>query len=66
MLARECHIGQHIMFAGIHQVGQFGPTGAELISHALPCFPSMFAVGLIECLPDRGYHDCVLAARYMC
>jgi hypothetical protein len=54
VLAREGHVGQHIVFAGIHQIGELGPTGAELIGHALPCFPSMFAVGLLECLPDRG------------
>ena len=27
MLAGEGHIGQHIMVAGIHQIGELGPTG---------------------------------------
>ena len=64
MLAGERHVGQHIMFAGIHQISQLGPARAELIGHALPCFARMFTVGLFERLPDRG-SDRVLAARDM-
>ncbi len=53
------------MFAGIHQVTELWPTRAELISHALPDFPRMFTVVLLERLSDRGGDDSVLATRYM-
>lgn len=53
------------MFAAIHEVSQLLPTRTQLIGHALPGFPSMFTVGLLERLPDRGGDDCVRAARGM-
>lgn len=60
-LAREGHLGQHIDFADIHQIGELVPSRAELICDPLPCFACMLAVWLIEGLPDGGPNDRVLA-----
>lgn len=78
MLAREGHAGQHVVLAprhghsdqwrshgSIHQVGQLGPAGTQLLGHLAPGFPCMGAVGLVERLADRGGNDGVLAARDM-
>jgi hypothetical protein len=41
MLAREGHVGQHVVFAGVHQVGELGPAGAQLFGNLAPGFTSM-------------------------
>ena len=78
VLAREGHVGQHVMPAprhghsnqwrfhgSIHEIGQLGPAGTQLLGHLAPGFPCMGAVGLVERLTDRGGNDGVLAARDM-
>jgi hypothetical protein len=65
VLGRECHVGQHVGFALVHQNGQFRPARAELVGDVPPDFDSPFLVGLIEGLPDRGGHDGMLALRHM-
>lgn len=42
------------MFILVYQVGQLGPTGSELLGDVTPSFAGVFAVWLIEGLPDRG------------
>jgi hypothetical protein len=63
VLAWKAHIGQNIVLALVHEVGQLGPTGAELLGDMTPSFACMFAFRLVESLPDRGSNDRVLAAR---
>ena len=58
-------LGQHVMLAGVHEIGQLQPTRAQLFGHLAPGFARMGAVGLVEGLPDRGGNDGVLAARDM-
>jgi hypothetical protein len=53
------------MLAGVHEVGQLGPAGAQLFGHLAPGFARMGAVWLVEGLADRGGNDGVLAARDM-
>ena len=53
------------MLAGIHEICQLWPPGAELLCHLAPCLAGMGAVGMIESLPDRGRDDLVLATRDM-
>ena len=65
MLAREGHVSQDVVLAGIHEVCQLGPARAELLGHLVPRLAGMRAVGLVEGLPDRRGDDGVLAARYM-
>lgn len=62
VLARKGHVGQHIVLAVVRQIGQLGPSRAQLLGHLAPCLAGMGAVGLIEGLPDRGCDDGVLAA----
>ena len=65
VLAREGHIGQDVMLAGVHQVGELGPARAQLLGDLAPGLAGMGAIGLIEGLADRGRDDGVLAARDM-
>ena len=78
VLTGEGHVGEHIVFAprhghsdqwrshgSIHEVGQFRPAGAQLLGHLAPGLAGMRAIGLVECLADRGRNDGVLAARDM-
>ena len=66
MLARERHVGQHVVLAGVHEIGQLGSPRAELFCHLAPGLSGLGAIGLIEGLPDRGGDDGVLTARDMC
>ena len=63
ILARERHVGQHVVLAGVHQVGELGPARAQLLGDLAPGLPGMGPVGLVEGLPDRGRDDGVLTAR---
>ena len=62
VLTGEGHVGEHIVFAGVHEVGQFRPAGAQLLGHLAPGLAGVGAVGLIEGLTDRGGDNRVLAA----
>lgn len=59
------HVGQHVVLAGVHQVGQLWPARGQLLGHLAPSFAGMGAVGLIEGLPDRGRDDGVLTSGDM-
>ena len=48
VLAREGHVGQHVVLTGVHEVGELGPAGAELLGDLAPCLTGMGAVGLVE------------------
>lgn len=61
VLVREAHAGQHIVLGDIHQIGQLGQSLAELVCDPLPSLTGVIAVGLLECLPDGGRDDCMLA-----
>ena len=39
------HVGQHVVFAGVHKVGQLGPGRAQLFGHLAPGLTSMDAGG---------------------
>ena len=65
VLAREGHVGQHVVLAGVHEIGQLGPARTQLFGDLVPCFARMFAVGLFEGLADRSRDDGVLAAGDM-
>jgi hypothetical protein len=65
VLAGKGHVGQHVVLAGVHQVGKLRPSRAQLLGHLAPGFAGMGAVGLVEGLPDRGGDNGVLAARDM-
>ena len=58
----EPNVGENIVLAGIHQVGQLWPARAQLFGDLAPGLAGMGPVGLIEGLPDRGGDDGVLAA----
>ena len=62
VLARKGHVGQHVVLAGVHQVGQLGPAGTQLFGDLAPGLAGMGAVGLVEGPADRGGDDGVLAA----
>ena len=62
VLAREGHVGQHVMLAGVHEIGQLGPARAQLLGHLAPGLAGMGAVWLVEGLADGGGDDGVLAA----
>jgi hypothetical protein len=63
VLAWEGHVGKDIVLAGVHQLGELGPSRAQLLGHLSPSLAGMGAIGLIEGLADRGGNDGVLAAR---
>ena len=63
VLAGEGHAGEDVVLAGVHDVGELGPSGTKLLGHLAPGFPCMGAVGLVEGLPDGSGDDGVLAAR---
>ena len=65
MLAGEGHVGQNVVLAGVHEIGQLRPTRAQLLGHLAPGLSGMGAVGLIEGLADRGGDDGVLAPGHM-
>jgi hypothetical protein len=54
VLSGEGHVGQHVVLAGVHQIGEPGPARAELLGDLAPRFSCMCAVGLVEGLPDRA------------
>lgn len=60
VLAREGHVGEDVVFAGIHEVRELGPASAELFGHVAPGLAGVLAVGLIEGLADRRGDDRVL------
>ncbi len=61
VLAGKGHVGQHVVLAGVHQLGEFGPARPELIGHVAPHLPGLCAVGLVEGLADGGGDHGVLA-----
>ncbi|SNT37473.1 hypothetical protein SAMN05421763_11284 [[Luteovulum] sphaeroides subsp. megalophilum] len=61
VLAGERHVGQHVMLAGVHQVRQLGPAGADLLRDMAPGIASVLAIGLFERLPDRCRDNRMLA-----
>ena len=63
VLAGEGHVGQHVVLALVHELGQLRPAGAQLVGDAAPGLAGIVAVGLVEGLADRGGDDGVLAAR---
>ncbi len=59
MLAREGHVGQNVVLAFLHETGESGPAGPELIRHAPPCLASGLEVRVIDAsagcaLPESG------------
>jgi hypothetical protein len=36
VLARKVHVGEHVVLGGVHQFGQLGDLGAELVGDAAP------------------------------
>ena len=65
MLARESHIGQHLVLAVVHQRAELEPARPKLVRHLPPGLPSRCLIGLQESLAERSRHDCVLAFRYV-
>ena len=54
VLSGEGHVGQNAVLAFVYQLGQLGPSRAELAGDAAPGFARGGAVGLVEGLADRG------------
>ncbi len=54
------HIGQNVMLACVHQVGQLEPARQRQFGHFGPGFAGMGAVEPVEGLADRGGGDGVL------
>lgn len=48
VLEREGHLGQHVVFAVAHDLGELGPAGVNLICQAMPRFCGVDAVRLLE------------------
>ena len=65
MLTGESHVGEHVMFAVIHQRGELGPSRAELIGDVSPGLVRRVGVGLQEGLADRRGDHGVLALLHM-
>ena len=65
VLAGEGHVGEDIVLAGVHQVGQLRPARAQLFGDLAPRLAGMGAVRLVEGLPDCGGDDGVLTAGDM-
>jgi hypothetical protein len=61
MLAREGHIGQHVVFAVVHQRRELGPAWSQLIGDMPPGLMRRRSIGLQEGLADRGGDHGVLA-----
>ena len=65
VLGRERQVGEHIVLALVHQVGEFGPARSELIGDLTPDLSGGRLVGLQEGLAQGGGDDGVLAFRHM-
>src|SRR3954447_6072995 len=65
MLAREGHVGQHVVLALIHQCGELGPAATQLVGDVPPGLMRRLGIGLQEGLSDRGGDHRVLALWHM-
>jgi hypothetical protein len=61
VLSGKGHVGEHVVFAVVHQLGQLGPARAKLVGYPAPGLACLFAVGLVEGLADRGSDHGVLS-----
>ena len=61
----ERQVGQDVVLARVHQVGELGPAGAELIGELAPSLPGRRLVRLQEGLAQRGGDHRLLAPRYV-
>lgn len=61
MGGRESHVGQHVEFGRVHQGGELGDLGPQLIGDLAPLHPGRLGVVLSERGGDEGRHD--VAAR---
>ena len=61
MLARESHVGQHIMFAIVHELRELGPAGTQLIGDMPPRLAGVQPIRLVERLTNGGGDNSVLA-----
>jgi hypothetical protein len=61
----EGHVGQHVVLALVHEAGELGPAGAELIGHLPPDLAGRVLVGLQERLAERGGDHAVLALGHV-
>ena len=56
VLAGEGHVGQDVVLALVHQIGQLGPARAELIGHAAPGLAG--ATAMTSCKARLALNDC--------
>ncbi len=63
VLAREGHVGEHVLLGLVHQRAELRPAAAELVGDVAPGLAGALAVGLDEGLADGGGDHGVLAAR---
>lgn len=54
VLAREVHVGEHVMLGGIHQLGQLRHSRAELVGHSAPLGMGGGRIGLGGGSADPG------------
>jgi hypothetical protein len=65
VLGREGHVGQHIVFAVVHQRAKLGPAWPQLVGDVTPGLARGLGVGLQKGLADRRGNHRVLALRHV-
>ena len=65
MLCWERQVGEDVVLAVVHQRGQLGPAGPELIGNLAPGVAGGIDVGLQEGLAQGGGDHGVLALRHV-
>lgn len=63
VLDGEHNVGQHIVLAAVHELGELWPACADLVGDVARGCPRLLAVGLAEDLKDGRCDDRVLATR---
>ena len=65
MLAREGHVGEHVMLAVVHQRAELGPAHPQLVGDMAPRLVRGRGIGLQKGLADGGGDHGVLALGHV-